>query len=120
MVKVKHRISAYTLIETIIAMVIIMLVFGIAMMIFINVVRTDRIVQRTEVFFKMNEILFETKNNGDYTDDSFGFDTYEIKRVVINYNAYQNIKQLTVSAYDNEGKLLGEKSELIIKTNVSN
>jgi len=55
------KLKAYTLIETIISMVIIMLVFSVAMMIFINVVKTDRIIERTDIFFKMNEIYMNPK-----------------------------------------------------------
>jgi Tfp pilus assembly protein PilE len=117
MASLTKRIAAHTLVETIISMAIVMFVFGIAMMIYINVVRTDRIMQRTEVFFKINEILFEAKQTRNYTDKQFEFDTFEIHQKVEAYSGCKNIKKLTVLAVDVDGKLIAEKSELIITSN---
>lgn len=109
-----RKLKAYTLIETIISMVIIMLVFSVAMMIFINVVKTDRIIERTDVFFKMNEILHESKMNQEYIDFTYEFENFDILRSNRRYRNSENLKQLTVKAFDKNGKQIAEKSELII------
>jgi len=108
------KLKAYTLIETIIAMVIIMLVFGIAMMIFIKVMKTDRVVRQAEVFFKMNEILNQSKINNEFTDVTLSFDSYEIQRTLLAYEGSEKVKQLVIVAFDMEGKQIAEKIELII------
>jgi Tfp pilus assembly protein PilE len=117
MAALAKRISAHTLVETIISMAIVMFVFGIAMMIYINVVRTDRIMQKTEVFFKINETLFKAKQTRDFTEKQFDFKTFEIHQKVEAYSGCKNIKKLTVLAVDIDGKLIAEKSELIIVSN---
>lgn len=117
MVKLNHKIPATTLIETIVSMVIIMLVFGIAMLIFVNVIRTDNIVQRTEVFFKMNEILFETKQKKEFTNEIFIYESFEIRRTIKSYMRSNKTKQITVAAYNTKDELIAEKHELIIDTN---
>ncbi|MEZ5199161.1 MAG: hypothetical protein R2764_23100 [Bacteroidales bacterium] len=109
-----RKLKAYTLMETIISMVIILFVFGIAMMIFINVIRTDRIVEKTDVFFKMNEILYETNSKKEYSDNIFEFGNFEIRRSVVKYRNFDKLKQVTVKAFDKNGKIVGEKSELMI------
>ena len=95
-------------------MVIIMLVFSVAMMIFINVVKTDRIIERTDVFFKMNEILYESRSNKEYINYTFEFENFVIEKTISRYRNSKKLKKLTVKAYDKNDKLLAEKSELII------
>ncbi len=88
------KLKAYTLIETIISMVIIMLVFSVAMMIFINVVKTDRIIERTDIFFKMNEIIHESKTHQEYINYTFEFENFIIERTI---SRYLNSKKLQVA-----------------------
>ena len=109
-----NKLKAYTLVETIIAMVIIMLVFSIAMMIFVNVMKTERVVRQAEVFFKINEVLNQTKLKKEYVDLTYSFDDYEIQQTIIPYNESNKIKQLTVTAFDSNGKQIAQKIELVI------
>jgi len=110
-----YKIKEYTLIETIVSMVIIMLVFSISMMIYINVVRTDRVIERTQVFLKMNEILTLSKSKQDFLDFTYSFENYEIKKSIQKYMDLPALKVISVKAYNKQGKLIAEKSELFLE-----
>jgi Tfp pilus assembly protein PilV len=54
---IQHKLKASTIIEVLISMVIIMVVFGMAMMIYANVIRSSLSVKKVRAEAILNEIL---------------------------------------------------------------
>jgi hypothetical protein len=114
MVKLNRKIIGYTLIETIISMIIVLLIFSITMMIFIKLEKTNRLTLHTEIFFKMKEILEESKYKHDFIDNIYVYENFEIRKTINNYLESNSIKIISIKAFDNQNRFISEVNELVI------
>lgn len=108
------KLKAATLVESMIAMVIIVLSLGITTMIYTNVIQSDH--QREQLkgmLLIKNEVVF-IKANKKYLDDEKVTDNYVIKSVIQPYKQSEDLYQLSLSAKNAKGKLVASHSELII------
>lgn len=113
MVKIKNKIPAFTIIESLVALIITMLVFGLCLLIFINVTKTSDISRRTKAFFILKEYRNKTKSNKDYLDNTFFVDGFRIEKKLMNYHETKDLYQLSLIAFDRTDKKLAEINELL-------
>ncbi|WP_426672082.1 PulJ/GspJ family protein [Mucilaginibacter sp. McL0603] len=109
------KIRASTLIEVIVAMVIIVLVFGMAMMIFTNVTRMSLSVSKIQAGALLNERLIgveKAKHKLDQSIDTAGFHI-ELDVTPFVDDTLLNVVHLT--AYDLNQHKVAELQKLIIK-----
>lgn len=100
-----RKLKGSTLIEVLIAMVIIMLVFSIAIKIFNNVMQSAVAVQKVKVQNQLDSIAAQVKKDGFVTEKSLVLDSvaYEL---VNDTSALMGIAKLEIKAKQN-GRLLG-------------
>jgi len=108
------KIRASTLLETIVALMLVMMCFSIGMMIYVNVINSDNNRQKLHVHLLLKGIAFKTKTDNSYLDESIESEMLSIKKKVIKYKDTENLNMLTLKAYDKQGKLLEEYKELLI------
>ncbi|MFW6222417.1 MAG: type IV pilus modification PilV family protein, partial [Bacteroidota bacterium] len=75
-----------TLVEVIVAMVIVMLSFGIAIMMIQGTFASHKTRLRMEALFNTNLLMQQTQMNHRYIDETFGFKHYTIQKSVSEYN----------------------------------
>ncbi|HET6243889.1 MAG: hypothetical protein H0V01_04385 [Bacteroidetes bacterium] len=108
------KIKASTLIEVIVALIIVMITFGIAMVIFINVTHSDNQVQKLKASLILNESALKTSKENSYIDEKTEVDGLFINKTI---NPYENIPGLNLvlfEAFDVNGKIIAERRELIL------
>lgn len=114
MVTLNHRLKATTLIESMIAMVIIVASMGIATLTYLNVMRSDE--QRLQL--KANQLLnqeaFQLKKDKNFVDEEKQMDGWTIKKTVEKYKETENLYQLTLSITNEKGKEIFKRMELIL------
>ena len=112
-----RELRAATLIESLIAMVIVMISFSAALMIYVNISKSDNNRQKLRAYLLLNEAAIETKANNAFYDEEIQSETMVIRKSVKSYNpAYsgENPKILLLEAYDKSGKKIADRKELVI------
>jgi predicted PurR-regulated permease PerM len=116
MAQLKHnQISASTLIEVVIAMVIILVVFALATSIFSGVLHSTPNIRQTYINSIADSIINNTEDHRE-TDDLLIGDSLIFTRKIIPFEGYSNLFKVTVQA-DDHGRASGVFSGIVkIKT----
>ncbi len=109
-----RKLKASSLIEVMVALIIVMVCFGIAMIIYLNVSQSDRQLQRLKGKLILNEIAIKTKNENSYIDDKIEFESINVNKTINPYNGIPGISLLLLEAYDLNGNKIVERKELVI------
>ncbi len=80
------KFKGSTLVEVIVAMIIVMLSFGIAIMMIQGTFASHKTRLRMEALFNTNKLMQQTRMNHRYIDETFGFKQYTIQKSVSEYN----------------------------------
>ncbi len=107
------KIKGSTLIEVIVSLTITMIVFAIAMQIFVSVFRSENYYNKLHAFLAIKKIEAECKKNNKYYDEKILLDDLDIFKSIIPYNGSKDIQILLLEAFDKKGKKLVEHKELI-------
>ncbi|WP_157682347.1 hypothetical protein [Mucilaginibacter mallensis] len=114
---IRPRVKASTIIEVLISMIIIMVVFGIAMIIYANVTKSGL----SELEIRAGALLNETLQN-DEKDDAvssriFNVDILRIEQQVKSYDADGSLLEIDLVAYDVNGEKMAEAHKIIPNRN---
>lgn len=108
------KLKAATLIESIIAMVIIVLSLGITTMVYNNVIQSDKQREQLKGRMLINNELVYIKKNKKYVDDEKVYGDYLIKSKVKPYDQSDDLYRLSLSVENAKGLLITEYNELLI------
>ena|SRR5688572_27984163 len=114
MALLSYKLKAATLIESLVAMVIMVLFFGIATMVYLNVMNADQHRQKLKVTLLLDDLAHQTKASGSFFDQVLKTEEMQIVQSIIAYNNTENLSVLSIKAFDLKGKLLAERNELIV------
>lgn len=110
------KVKASTLIEVIIAMVIILVVFALAMGIYNNVLRTTSAVKIEQLKALTDHKLQKSVVEGNWKDtDSLLQDSLLLQKKVLPYENAADLQMITVTAFE-QGKQVGQSRRIIKKT----
>lgn len=107
------KLKGTTLIESLIAMVVVMLCFGIATTVYVNVITSGNQVQKLKSQLLLKKIASETKQNRLFLDKKTSSDEIIVEKKIIQYGGMKNLLQLNLKAYTKNEKLLSEYNELV-------
>jgi Tfp pilus assembly protein PilE len=109
------KVKASTIIEVIVSMVIIVVVFGIAMMIYTNVTRMSLSAQKIKAQAILQEELISAEQTKGFSNKSTDTANLRIEQEVLPFNTDTLLSVIHLTAYDlNQGKIT-ELQKLIIK-----
>ena len=109
-----NRIKASSLFETIVALMVIVLVFGIAMTMYVNILRTSTSLAELKASQKLEELSKETKMNKSYFDEHSDDQLTKIDKRVSKYQGKEGLLLLELEAFDMSDKRLAERKEIIL------
>jgi len=104
------RLKATSIVESITAMVIILLSFGVGMMIYMNVLRSEKLVSKAKASLVLNQILGKTKEEQTFRNEKINKDFLKIIKSVSNYPDVTDAYAIKLEAFNMKGE-----SILIIK-----
>lgn len=111
----KKKLRASTLIEAIVALVIIMLVFSIIMNFYLRQVKSSSQLNKLNIHFILNKIV----NNEDveqlYNDTEYKFESFMIKKTVSQYKNKENLFLLKYECLDTNKTILLQKRKVMLK-----
>ena len=109
------RVKSSTILEVLISMIFIIVVFGIAMMIYTNVMRQSLSVQQMHAQAILQDFLAKAENQSYNTSDSFMVDSLRIEQGISAAEADSSLISIHLAAYDKNEKMLAELNKMIIK-----
>jgi competence protein ComGF len=113
MVVLKRNLKASTLVETIVAMVIIMICSGIGLDLFSNLSHDVNDELRIEAEIRINSYAVETKLKNDITESVIESSDMRIQRSFQDYRNMNHIKVMLIDAYSLSGKKICGYRELV-------
>jgi Tfp pilus assembly protein PilV len=107
------KLKAATLMEALIAMVVVLVCCGIASMIFVNVMRSGNQRAKLHAHLLLNETAVKAREEKKFLDEVIESDNLVIKKSVVPYRDNASITVLTLDAMDENDKILETYKELI-------
>ena len=110
-----RKVKASSLLETIVAMVILLTVFSISIVIIQNVIRTASVGARTNAYFVLEEELFETIKAKKYFNEEIDHEQFKVSREVFDSVLSDSLLVIELKASDAEGLVLTSLKETVLK-----
>jgi Tfp pilus assembly protein PilV len=107
------KITASTLLESLIAMVVVMVSFAIASAIYLQILSSGGEFQKLKAAALLQKIADETKQNRLYLDDNITVDQFVVEKKVVSYNGQKHLFHLKLKVFMQKEKQLAEYNELI-------
>ena len=111
---ISKRIRASTIVESIIAILIVTIAISLALVLIINIGKNSNNSLKTKAYILANDMLVQTKAENEFLDEEFNYGNLIIKRTVNEYEKNEELFQLNIIAYDLKNTILYEHNELII------
>jgi type II secretory pathway pseudopilin PulG len=93
------KIKASTLLEVIVAMVVILIVFVLATGIYANVMGSSPSVKQQQVKALMSGLIVKSITDSNWNDEEIMIDSISLIKKVLPYQDYADLKLLEVNAY---------------------
>lgn len=109
-----RKIKGSTMIEVLVAMVILLIMLGIGMSIFLNNAEHNNPLQKVYAGQIADSLLEYSEQNREYIDKAIEVEGISLILEFRNYHGNNNSLLAKVSVYDNRGKSLFDLKEIII------
>jgi len=109
----RGKVKASTILDVVVSMVIIILVFGIAMMIYSNVLRMSLSVKKIKAQAILQEILLKEEQAKEHTTQSITVDNFNIEQDVKLYNDDSHLTEIHLTAYDTNHQKITELQKVM-------
>jgi len=109
------QIQSSTLVESLIAMVVIVVCFGIGVMIYVNVLNSDKHNMKMKAVLIMNNEAIDTKKNKNFIDYEKQVGDFRIMRIISPYQQCEDLFYLKFIAISiNTEKTIATHDELVV------
>ena len=110
---IRQKVRTSTIIEVLISMIVIMVVFGMAMMIFANVTRSGVSEIKVRSAAVLQEVLLVDEKAAEISSRTFTVDSLRVEQQVNNYNTEGSLLEVDLAAYDQSGRKTAEVHQII-------
>lgn len=110
--------KASTIIEVIIAMVILLIIYSMVIITFLNFSNDNNNCNKTKAALLLENISANTKSTYRFIDNEFNFNNINIVQTILPYKGNDNLRILKLEAISNSGKMILSKSEIIAISNI--
>lgn len=107
-----RRLPGATIIETIVALVIILIVFGIATTVFVQVSLNSFSVRKQKAVALINEYAVTTGEQHSFFNEEVSKDGLLLKKEVVSYPGNDHIAAITFQVLDSNDQVLGNQKRL--------
>lgn len=115
MVRISHKLKASTLVESIIAMVIITLCLSIGVMIYINVINADKQLNNQKAKFILANEASRIKTEKIFISTTTNINEWMIEKDISKYEGTENVYLLKLILKDANNKVISIHNELFLK-----
>lgn len=107
-----HKVKASTLLEVIVAMVVIMVVFVIATGIYTNIIKSSPSIKQQQGRALASGLIEQSKLEHDWTEKSLLVDSIALQKEVVPYQDYSDLLLITVTAKE-RGREIGRVKQIV-------
>lgn len=115
MAKLNARVKASTLLEVIVAMVIILIVFTLAIGIYNNVLSSGNSARKTQMNALMAHLMIKSINEQNWNDQEILQDRITFRKTVLPYEKYTDLVLITITAFEHD-RQIGQSRQIVKKT----
>jgi hypothetical protein len=115
MVKLGGKIKAFSIIESMVSMVIVVLMFSLSAIVIANVTTTGITKEKQNAYILVKSLRNETLRNSRFIDEVVEVKGLLIEKTIVDYNRNEELKILLVKASKVEEKLFESKELIIVK-----
>ncbi len=112
-IKLNYAVAASTLVEVLISMIVIVVVFGIALMIFANVIRFSPSEKQLTAKALLNDMLLKTEEQKTFSDQSTTKNQFFIQQTVLPYGNVNGLISIKLTAFDQHQQKVAEIQKII-------
>ena len=109
----KLRFRATTIVESIVAMTVIAIAFGLGMMVVEMILNSNKAAFKYRVHQKLEEVMQQTKMEQTYLDENLAKADFIIEKRVLPHENYSNVYRITLLAKDLEEREIMHQQSLI-------
>jgi Tfp pilus assembly protein PilV len=110
----RHRVSASSILEVVVSMVIIVMVLGISMMIYTNVMRLSLSVKRLKAQFALQQVMLKIGRSANDQQQPAPTNELTIEQEIKPYEAGTTLQQVHLTAYDGNHEKIAELNKVIL------
>lgn len=114
---ISKTVRASTIMEVLIAMIMIIVVFGIAMMIFTNVLNSSLSVKKIRAQAILHEMMLNVEKSRNEVSQSVSTDDFRIEQEIKPYNGNVALIDVHLTAFDNNQQKVAELEKVILNKN---
>ena len=107
------KLKASSILEVVIAMVVIVTVFTIAMMIYGNVQRLSLSSKKIKAQAVLHELLLSAEKSSEVSKRSFVIDHIRVEEDISTYNNSTTLHIISLTAYDQNQEQIAELKEVV-------
>jgi type II secretory pathway pseudopilin PulG len=107
------KLKAFTIMESMVAMIIIAFSLGTAVMIYVNVMSSSDNVRRKNADLLINEIMDEFGSEKGNLDQKWSTEVFDVEKRIIPYHKAEELDRISVKVFDKNGKELAVGNKLI-------
>lgn len=111
--KLTKRVQASSILEVVVSMVVIVIVFGIAMMIYTNVLRLSLSVKKLRAQAILQETMIKAEHNPENITQSTTADDLRIEQEITPYPDNSALKEIHLTAFDQNQQKIAELQKVI-------
>jgi Tfp pilus assembly protein PilV len=109
------QVKASTLLEVIVAMVIILVIFSLAIGIYNNVLSATIPAKKQQVNALTEHMIRTSINEKNWNDEETMQDSITLKKIVLPYEKYPDLVVITITAFQQEQQV-GQATRIVKKT----
>lgn len=107
------KLKAATLMESLVAMVVVLVCCGIAAMIYVNVMNSGNEREKLKAHLLLNETAIKTKSERLFLDEEIKGEFITIRKTVEPYKEQADLSLLVLTALDEAGNIIETRKEII-------
>jgi hypothetical protein len=107
------KFKGYVLLESMIAMIIVMMCFGFSVMIYNNIVTGSRNKLKVIAGISLENEAIKSKRQNRLIDERIDYDEFHIEKRIIPYKTSENLCQIHLTALTPDGFELAQYDEII-------
>lgn len=112
--RLNHPLKASTLVESLIAMVILIVCMGIGTMVYTNVLNSDKERKVLHASLLANEEFLKTTSGKSYLDAIKQEGEWTLQKTVEKYDQTENLFLVSITVLDRDKKIIAIRRDLII------
>lgn len=114
-VNLRQRVRASSLLEVVVSMVIIVVVFGLAMMMMANITRGALSTKKIHARSILKTALMDGESQKEWSNKTVTIDSVTVEQEVTPYNA--GLLEIHLTAYDANNEKIAELRKVVIEDN---